>query len=251
MNVPLCFQHISLLRNRFLYNDLSKNIFLGSEKDFLCAEVCITDINELRLNSFDDDVTCYYLRGAILDRYNIPLTTFKHWQRNYANGVKNRDTSKGGRPLDIPLAYGLMARNALLDAESAVHPLFEDETIQLFRKLKLESKRNRFRSPDRLTLDLYNTSIDDRTIKSTKKRHRIADRAFQDLTPARLEALSNARVAFVTMCFVWILTRHIPAVHKWNADCTTFECKPNSHGRLVCVVRDVGEMHQVMFILLT
>jgi hypothetical protein len=161
-------------------------------------------------------------------------------------GVKNRDTSKGGRPLDIPLEYGLMARKALLDAESAVRPLFEDEAIQLFRELKLKSKRSRFRSPDRLTLDLYSTSIDDQTIKSTKKLNRIADRVFQDLTPARLEALSNARVAFVTMCFVWTLTRHLPAVHKWNADCTTFECKPNGAGRLVCVVRDVGEMHQVI-----
>lgn len=252
MEVPVCFQasHTSL-RTGSKYRDLSDYAFSGMEKDFICQEIARARIDpkDLLIDKFSDIPTLFQRKPnyitVIAERYNMNGTNIKHWMANIKQNRKNNGSA--GRPLDLDARSRATIKQTLIEAESRVHPLKEREADVLFLNEKIESNKRRKVNPDIEAIDIYNTSISKRTIESVKKRvdMRVFDRVPQDLTTARLEALTCARLAYIVMCFIWKLCRFLPSVYKWNADCTTFECRPDGRGELVCVVREKGDKSQV------
>ena len=249
MNVPECFQHIGVLRIGKYYKDLSRHEFSGAEKDFICLEAKKSTNEELLIDPFlASPRHPQTFTGMILQRYRMDREKFKSWQRSIRRGNHNRDGDKLGRPVSLDKISRINIKKTLIAAEKDVHPLSVQQTHELFVEQKIETLKRQKLDPNAVLIDKYNTFISPKTIAYVKKQPdmRIFDRVPQDLTEARLLALKCYRLAYISMCFIWGLCRNLPAVCKWNADCTTFECKPNGSGRLVCVVREKGVNFQVL-----
>ena len=253
MSVPECFHHVGVLRTGKYYKNLSNHQFTGVEKDFICLEAAKRKNDELLIDPFP--ILPIYPKtftGAILERYRINGNKFRSWQRSILKGKHNRDGNPIGRPLSVDKISRDVIKRTIISAEKDVHPLRIQQTHDLFIQERIETLKRQKLEPHMHVIDKYNTSISSATVTSIKRRPdmRIFDRVPQDLTEARLLALKCYRLAYITMCFIWGLCRHLPPANKWNADCTTFECRPSGSGKFVCVVREKGDGSQVDFMFL-
>ena len=248
MEVPQCFRIITELRSGNLYKDLSNHWFSGPEKDFICNEASRKSQEELVIDPFlYNPVHPATLTGFILERYRIDRDTFESWQRCIRKGMHNRDGQGTGRPISLDLIAINDVKRSVDTAAEGAHPLSKEATHLLFRDAKIETRKRQKLVPDAFPIDQFNTSICAKTVEMLKKRDdvRIFDRVAQDLTQSRLLALTCFRLAYISMCFIWVLCKNLPAVYKWNCDCTTFECRSEGSGKLVCVVREKGDHSQV------
>ena len=227
MSVPQCFQSVGVLRSGYYYRDLSSHDFTGEEKDFICLEAKKSTNDELLIDQFSSS-PCYpqTFTGLILQRYRIDRNKFKGWQRSIRCGHHNRDGNSKGRPASLDKIARATIKSTLIAAEKDVRPLSVQQTHNLFIEQRIETLKRQKLDPESVVIDKYNTFMSSITITAIKKQPdmRIFNRIPEDLTEARLLALRCYRLAYISMCFIWGLCRNLPAICKWNADCTTFEC---------------------------
>lgn len=250
MEVPDCFTSVMELRGNKMYRDLSSHHFSGPEKDFLCEEVAVGEENDLRIEKFDNESDIHHLslRHKILTRYNIEISTFKHWQRNIKKDKKNISMGISGRPYDFDLPSIVCFKDKLDRAEELKHPISYKDTHKLLVEAKIQTLKRRLLHPDaHLELNEHSVTICDKTVARVKQKYAIRNRKCQDLTDARLKALQCARLAYIGMCFIWILCKNLPAICKWNADATTVECKAGIKNCVLTVACKIKKLYYLYY----
>jgi hypothetical protein len=264
LEVPLCFQRRDSRSGQ--YRDLSAYNFTGSEKTFIVKQIILFDSegnSRLSIIPFGKEEInrrlCFKGVSLVAERYNISKNTVKSWRKRFLTPAKVGGSHRSlqdsvGRPPDFDYEAKEKFKNALIQAEvptaAGIQPLSLSQTHDLAIQCKIDSKLRRLppeMDPNMLpTLTKDNVSLDPKTESKLKAETNARDRTPQYFSNARNNALIDITLFYITAVFTWIVGRFLPACCKWNADCTTFIVASKGEGQKVCVVREKGEVKQVL-----
>ena len=214
--------------------DLKGTKFTSDQQNFISAQLAkqLGDLPDIR---FGDS------GNKLLKRYNIPEGTALGWAKRFKSPHSINRGSAGGRPHSVD-AVGILAMVAAVKAGKAAaaaagKKVKKGAAKQLFTEKDLvqiavqQSVLSRIRAGARLDLDSDRNVLHPSTIKSLKKRMKVAVKAgggtFKGSanvvveTTARFKALGCATMAVQQAVMVEAMMGHLPDEHKWNVDATT------------------------------
>lgn len=238
-DIPLCFAPINggvQTRTCYApqYRDLSTHKFSLEDKIFMAKELT-GESNLLEPTRFNVDGTSRKTCLGMEARYNVWKTNFAAWLQLYNDGAlvyNNR-----GRPpaLDeIALDNITKKINAGTETTKSVFA-HELKTIVAGERKQTLIRKNKRLNPDALV------TVSDSLVRKVKGKLDIRGRVPQDITTARLAALTDVRMAYRVACFYDAFSGHLPPCYKWNADATTAVVQEDRTGALVCFIPDGGK----------
>jgi len=120
--------------------------------------------------------------------------------------------------------------------------------MNLFKDGAANTLKERYLDPSKAPrVTSANVCIDPRTVASTVLREpNLFFRAGQALTDTRAENEMDLRMAYLQACGVRILAKTLSASNKVNGDCTTYAAINDGSGEKFLVVREEGEIKQVI-----
>eukprot|EP01039_Chlorochromonas_danica_P007037 gene7038-7782_t len=260
--IPPCFQ----LTELGTYQDLSKKVFSGQEKIFLCQQMRGKTDLLLSPTHFGGKTPLTIKPSAIAKRYKLSLENLKKWLRNYGAGQQLHD--KLGRPPIADPAFienfkadvilmeqDKKLRNDPVAVRKALNDRYHESLIQQGRvhngAYLLSKKRVRTNNPEdeqdtatttiTVTKTLNDVTISEPVVRKIMKRAAVTKRKGQILTPARVNALLDIRLVYKIACAWKAFAGYNSAESKWNFDCTTVIVSQPMSTNLRCVVRERGQ----------
>lgn len=182
------------------YQDLNGKFLSPMEKVFLCEEILHIH-SLLPPTSWGNHIT----ENGLSLRHNIPRRSIRTWVNIYTTGGVFFD--RGGRPYCVDGIGTDNVNTKLRDDRKQLNCTKKEKTHQYLVEERKATKTRRNQ-----VCQSEDEDISPRTVKRFKTANNIVDRKPQTITDARLNALRDLRVTFLTACLLlgkffirWIL----------------------------------------------